>query len=161
MLGITLCAPAFAKDTNAILHNSGLPIPRFVSLKSSEVNMRVGPGERYPIEWVYRRKNWPVEVVEEFGHWRKIRDFEGTGGWVHKNLLAGTRSAIILNQRTPLLSEPDEAAAILVQVDPLVAGIIEECTPNWCHLTFGKTNGWIQRSKLWGVYGNEDLSDKD
>ncbi len=161
LINTLLFAPVFAKDTSAILHNSGQPIPRFVALKSSEVNMRVGPGERYPIVWVYRRKNWPVEVVEEFGHWRKIRDFEGTQGWVHKTLLAGIRSAIILKERTPLLSAPDESSGIIVQIDPLVAGVIQECSPNWCRLMFGNSIGWIARTKLWGIYDNEDLSEKD
>src|SRR5258706_546116 len=74
---------------------ASLPLPRFVSLKSEEANVRTGPGTRYPIQWVYHRAGMPVEIVEEYDLWRKIRDVEGTTGWVHKTMLAGNRTALI------------------------------------------------------------------
>ena len=91
---ILLCAATAQAQDVSILNPSGLPIPRYVALKSDEVNIRVGPGKRYPITWVYHRTHMPVEIVEEFAHWRKIRDFEGSTGWVHKGLLDGARTAL-------------------------------------------------------------------
>src|SRR5579872_1021736 len=90
ILTLLPCA-ALARDNNT----SGLPVPRFVSLKSDEVNVRTGPGTRYPIQWVYRRAGLPVEVIEEYDVWRKIRDSEGTAGWVHKTMIDGKRNIMI------------------------------------------------------------------
>jgi SH3-like domain-containing protein len=150
--------PIFAEES-PMFHASGLPVPRFVSLKSDQINVRVGPGERYPIRWVYRKDNLPVEIIEEFGHWRKIRDFEKSEGWVHKNLLSGTRTALILEQRRPLYRAPDASSGELMAVDPLIPGHILECTSGWCRLEFKGHKGWIRRDYIWGVYANESIEE--
>ena len=121
-------AGARAQDAS-ILNPSGLPVPRFVSLKSAEVNMRVGPGERYPIRWVYQRASYPVEIIEEFAHWRKVRDFEGTSGWVHKNLLTGSRSALVLDKRQNLYVVPDATSRVIMRAEAMVVGKVMQCLP--------------------------------
>ena len=154
-LSLSIASYAHAEDASEIFHQSGLPIPRFVSLKSGKINMRIGPGKHYPISWVYKRKQMPVEVVEEFGHWRKTRDIEGTEGWIRSNLLSGTRTALIKEQRRPLFVAPDLGTKILIEVDPLVPGAIEQCTLKWCQLTFDNFTGWAPKDYIWGVYDNE------
>jgi SH3-like domain-containing protein len=81
-------------------------LPRFVSLRASEVNLRTGPGIRYPIEWVFKRRDLPVEVVDEFESWRRIRDWEGTLGWVHQSMLRGRRTALVTGEPRVLRRAP-------------------------------------------------------
>src|SRR5438067_115081 len=104
-LSIFLLLPVAA---SAAAHGSGLPVPRFVSLKADETNVRTGPGTRYPISWVYHRQGMPVEVIEEFDVWRKIRDSEGTTGWVHRTMLDGKRSVMIKSKEPCVMrAEPE------------------------------------------------------
>jgi SH3-like domain-containing protein len=145
---------AHAQDVS-ILNPSGLPIPRFVSLKSQEVNVRVGPGERYPILWVYQRAGLPVKIIEEFAHWRKIQDFEGTTGWVNKSLLDATRTALIMSHPQLLYAKPEATSPPVMRADPLVIGTIESCAPDWCLLTIEGHEGWIRKPDLWGVTREE------
>lgn len=145
---------AMAQDAS-ILNPSGLPVPRFVSLKSAEVNMRVGPGKRYPTRWVYRRAGMPVEIIEEFAFWRKIRDFEGTNGWVHKGLLSGARSAIIMTKRQNLYLQPDATSRITMRAEPMVIGSVNQCLPDWCELHIQNHRGWIRKADIWGVSREE------
>lgn len=144
---------AHATDPTA---NSGLPIPRFVSLKPEEVNVRTGPGTRYPIAWVYRRQGMPVEVVEEYDLWRKIRDAEGTTGWVHKTMLAGTRNAVIKGKEPRIVRiDPDAGAKPMLKAAPMVIAKLMECQPEWCRIQVSGRKGWIEKKFLWGVYTNE------
>ena len=99
-----------------------LPIPRFVSLRSNEVNLRTGPGTIYPVEWVFVRRGLPVEVVAEFDVWRRIRDWQGTMGWVHQSMLDGRRTVRITGADRELRSEPAEAGSIVVRLAPGVIG---------------------------------------
>ncbi len=152
----SLLPPAMAED-NPMFHSSGLPLPRYVSLKSDYINVRVGPGERYPIRWVFRKARLPVEIVEEFGHWRKIRDIENSEGWIYKNLLSGERTALIRQHRRPLYRGPDANSGTVLEVDPLVPGTLLECTAHWCRLAFEGYKGWIRRDFIWGVYPDERI----
>jgi SH3-like domain-containing protein len=145
-------------SAHATMSNSGLPIPRFVSLKSEEVNVRTGPGTRYPIAWVYRRESMPVEVIEEFDMWRKIKDAEGTSGWVHKSMLEGKRNAIVKGKKAQLVRidhEPD--AKPILKIEPSVIVRIIECTREWCNIQVSGRKGWIEKKLLWGVYEDEIL----
>ncbi len=136
--------------------NSGLPIPRFVSLKPDEVNVRTGPGTRYPISWVYRRAGMPVEVVEEFDMWRKIRDAEGSDGWVHKTMLEGKRNAIIKGKKPRIVRiDHEKDAKPLLKIEPTVITRLVECTKDWCRIQISGHKGWIEKSALWGVYPDE------
>jgi SH3-like domain-containing protein len=152
---ILLCAATAQAQDISILNPSGLPIPRYVSLKSDEVNMRVGPGKRYPITWVYRREAMPVQIIEEFAHWRRIKDFEGTTGWVHKGLLDGARTAFIMDKPQNLYARPDATSITVMRADPLVVGALKGCIPDWCLLDIEGHEGWIRKADIWGVTREE------
>jgi SH3-like domain-containing protein len=154
-IGIALLAlPALAADPS-ILNPSGLPVPRFVSLKSDEVNARVGPGERYPVRFVYRREGLPVEVVEEFAHWRKIRDMESQGGWVHKNLLSAKRTAVVIDRVQTIYARPDTKYGALARAEPRTLVELKECAPDWCQILTGPYLGWIRKTDIWGATREE------
>lgn len=147
--------PALAQDAS-ILNPSGLPIPRYVSLKFNEVNARVGPGKRYPIRWVYKRQHLPVQIVEEFAHWRKIKDFEGTTGWVQKTQVDGLRTAMIMDKPQNLYPDPEVKRAPIIRAAPNVIAPIVECLPDWCQLEIAGTRGWIRKADIYGV-GREEV----
>lgn len=155
---LTIAIPALAQENP--LNNTGLPIPRFVSLKSGEVNVRTGPGERYPISWVYKRAHLPVEITEEFDHWRKVRDIEGSEGWILKSLLSGERTALVKSKKknTQILRRlPEDSAPPVLRVEPLVIGQLLECNREWCRLQVDNYKGWIRKTSLWGVYAHEEF----
>jgi SH3-like domain-containing protein len=154
-LGMMLAATAAGAQDVSILNPSGKPVPRFVSLKSNEVNLRVGPGERYPIAWVYQRAGLPVKIIEEFAHWRKIEDVEGTTGWVNKNLLEATRTAMIMGHPQLLYKKPDATSKPVMRADPRVIGRVEACAPDWCLLMIEGREGWIRKPDIWGVTREE------
>jgi SH3-like domain-containing protein len=151
---------AFAADkpTNAQRKGSGLPIPRFASLRSDEVNVRTGPGSRYPVDWVFKRKAMPVEIVAEYENWRKIRDWQGASGWVHQSLLTGKRSFIINAKTASLHKTPAASAEVVARLEPEVLGEIRACAGDWCRVRVSGVSGWIQRSGMWGVYKSEPIN---
>jgi SH3-like domain-containing protein len=155
IITMLIAAPALAEVEPSILNPSGLPVPRFVSLKSDDVNVRVGPGTRYPIRWTYRRAHLPVEIIEEFAHWRKIRDFEGASGWVHKGMVDGTRTALIMDKPQNLYAMPDVSATPVIRAAPHVIGIVKECNADWCELEIMGRDGWIRKADIWGVRREE------
>ena len=144
-------APALAETAT-----SGLPIPRFVTLKASETNVRSGPGTRYPISWVYRRASLPVEVVDEYDLWRKVRDIEGTTGWVHKSMLDGKRTVLIAGGAPQVVRrDPKSDAKPLLKSEPMVIAKLMECEKEWCRIQISGRKGWIEKTHLWGVYPDE------
>ena len=144
-------APAWAAEPGP----SGLPLPRFVALKGERVNVRAGPGSRYPIVWVFQRKAMPVELLAEFEQWRKVRDIDGAEGWVQQSLLTGRRSAIVVGERRVLWSEPDESSIPLVVAEPGVQARLLKCQGDWCSIRIERDGGWMRRAHLWGVYPKE------
>lgn len=141
-----MAAPAHATEEGA------RTLPRFASLKSAEVNVRAGPGTRYPIQWIYRHGGLPVEIVEEFDQWRKIRDVEGSAGWVHKTMLDGRRTALIQSKEPCIFrAEPSTEARMLFKAAPRVAGRVRRCQDAWCELEVAGRRGWIEKTHLWGV----------
>jgi len=137
---------------------SGLPLPRFVSLRSDEVNLRTGPGVRYPVDWIYTRRDMPVEVIAEFEAWRKIRDWQGTEGWVHQSMLSARRMVVVIGpQQRRLRSEPDDKAPPLAVLDPNVMGRLLSCPKDksYCRVDVENIQGWLKRDEFWGVYPNE------
>lgn len=148
-LGLLFAAAA------SVALGQALKLPRFVSLRSSTVNLRTGPGTQYPIIWVFVREGLPVEVVAEFDTWRKIRDIDGAEGWVHQNLLAGTRSAIILGDVRTLLRTPDLAGVPVLLAEPGVIARLLACNIAWCRLEIDGRRGWLPREQIWGVYPGE------
>jgi len=137
---------------------TGLQLPRFVALRSDEVNMRAGPGTRFRIEWTYQRRDLPVEIVREFDLWRRIRDHEGTEGWVHSSTLAGRRTAMIRGAERRLRRGPDENSATVARLEPGVIGRIRACPPGpWCELRVADHTGYVRRDEIWGVSPDEVL----
>lgn len=136
---------------------SGLPLPRFVSLRSDEVNLRTGPGVRYPIDWIYARKDLPVEVIAEFEAWRKIRDWQGTEGWVHQSMLSGRRMMVVMGAVRSLRNSDADSADPLAVVEAGVLGRILQCPRNrdFCRIEVNQNQGWMRRDEIWGVYKGE------
>ena len=130
-------------------------LPRFVSLRSDQVNLRVGPGENYPIQWVLTRKEMPVEIVKEFEHWRLIRDWQGTEGWVHERMVSGKRAIVVKGAVRALHRQPDAASQVVARAEPGVFARLIECRGGWCRIEAADITGWLQRSEVWGVYPDE------
>jgi SH3-like domain-containing protein len=153
---------AYAADppSNNQRKGSGLPLPRFASLRSDEVNVRTGPGTRYPVDWVFKRKGMPVEIVAEYENWRKIRDWQGASGWVHQSLLTGKRSFIIAAKPASLHKTPANAAEVVAKLEPEVMGEIRSCSGDWCRVrvSSGGVSGWLERTAFWGVYKSEPIN---
>ena len=139
---------------------TGLPLPRFAALRSDEVNMRAGPGTRYPINWVYKRRDLPVQIEREFEVWRLVRDPEGTKGWVHQATLTGRRSFIVTGGDQMLLKQPDEKAAKVAELKPGVIGHIRSCEANsaWCQVQVGEYRGYLKRDEFWGAKPDEAVN---
>ena len=141
-------APAWAQD-------QPLPLPRFASIDSGEANLRAGPGKDYQILWVYQRKGLPVEIIQEFDTWRRIRDRDGTVGWVQQNLLSGKRTGLIIDQQRILRREPGSDDAV-ARLQPGVVARIEECrSDDWCQLEVQGYRGWLTRDEFFGAYPDE------
>lgn len=140
---------------------SGLPLPRFVSLKAGRVNVRVGPGQDYRVSWVFTRPGLPVEVVQEFDNWRRIRDSDGAEGWVFHSLLLSKRTAVVApwqeGDPLPIRSEASDTAAITAYLQPKVMANVTTCEKGWCRLSDPRFRGWIKQDKLWGVYPDETI----
>ena len=156
MLCLLLTTPALAATEPSILNPSGLPVPRYVSLKYDDVNVRVGPGKRYPIHYVYKRAHLPVKIIEEFAHWRKIADYEGSSGWVHKGAIDGKRSAMVMDKTQNLYADADAASRTVLRAQPHVIGALKKCEPDWCEMEINGRKGWIRKADIWGV-GREEV----
>ena len=159
LTAILLINPAAAPDTPDE-SESGLALPRMVSLRSNLINARSGPGARYPIEWVYMQKGAPVEIVAEFELWRKIKDWQGSESWVHKSMLSGKRS---IKMSTPgennIYDRPDYASAVIAKAEDEVVGTVKKCpaASQFCLIDFGSVEGWVPRSNFFGVYAKEEI----
>ena len=141
---------------------SGLPVPRFVSLKPARVNLRIGPGRDYPVSWLFMKSGLPVEIIQEYDNWRRIRDADGTEGWVYQSLLSGKRTAItapwLKNDKSKMITmrrDANDTAAVAADIEPGVVGTVRQCTGQWCRMDVSGVRGWIRQSDLWGVYPGE------
>ncbi len=159
LLGALLWASlaSFAAGDDAIERGSetNLPIPRFVSMKASEGNLRRGPSLGHRIDWVLKRSNMPLEITAEFGHWRRVRDRDGAGGWMHYALLSGVRTVMIEEDMLALRVKPDEEATIRARAELGVVAILGDCTLDWCQIAADSQKGWVPKSALWGVSAEE------
>lgn len=145
---------------------SGLPVPRFVSLKSDRVNMRSGPGTEYPTGWVYRRAGLPLEVVKEFEGWRQVRDADGATGWVFQSFLSGRRTGLVLPWErkqdappplVPIVANDSTSSAVVARVEAGVIANLHSCDGRWCRVSVDRYTGYIEQKKLWGVYQGEAI----
>ncbi len=150
---------------NVRLGPSGLPLPRFVSLKSARVNSRVGPGVNYSVDWMYTKSGLPMEIIQEYDNWRRVRDAEGSEGWINQSLLSGKRTAIVApwqrgkDAPVNLYREPGEQSGVVAMVEPGVIGSIKSCDGQWCEMTLGGQTGWVSQAQLWGAYPGEKVKD--
>jgi SH3-like domain-containing protein len=138
---------------------SGLPLPRFVSLKADKVNVRRGPSSDHKVAWVYQRKGLPIEIVAEFDNWRRVRDSDGDEGWVLQNMLVGKRTAIVApwrpGQTIPIYSGKALSDGVVARLSSGVVGEVESCTGDWCRVSAAGYDGYIEQIMLWGVYPGE------
>lgn len=134
---------------------TNLPIPRYVSLKGSEGNARRGPSLSHRIDWVFRHAGMPLRVVAEFGHWRRVEDKDGAGGWVHYALLSGVRTAIVTEDMAELRTRPDAEADIVARAESGAIVRLNECNPGWCQISGGGERGWVPKTSIWGVDPDE------
>lgn len=142
---------------------SGLPVPRFVSLKSDRVNVRQGPAKDQEVTWVYTRVGLPVEITAEYENWRRVRDWEGAEGWVYHSLLSGRRTALIAARiKSPdelvLLHEsPDAQSRVTAKLEAGVLAAVKRCSGTWCRIVGEGFDGWIEQQRVWGVYPDEKV----
>jgi SH3-like domain-containing protein len=140
---------------------SALPVPRFVSIKADRVNVRGGPDKDHDVSFIFTRVGWPVEITAEFENWRRIRDSDGTEGWVYHSLLSSRRMAAVqMKEKTdlaPLYTNPDAKSPVLARLEGGVLGAVKSCTGTWCHLVGRDFDGWVEQDDLWGVYPNEKV----
>ena len=141
--------------------SSGLPIPRYVSLKPDKVNVRGGPTRTHDITWQYTRAGLPVEITAESDNWRRIRDWEGAEGWVYHSMLSGRRTAVVTaknkDELVPLYAKADTSAAVVARLQSGVLGAVKQCTGTWCRIVGAGFDGWIAQERVWGVYPNEKV----
>ena len=139
---------------------SGLSLPRFVSLKAEKVNVRRGPSSDHAVAWVFKRKSLPVEIVAEFENWRRVRDSDGEEGWILQNMLSSRRTALVApwrrEQTIPLFTEIG-GQAMTAMMTAGVVGEVRSCTGEWCQISAGGYQGWVEQAMLWGVYPGETV----
>jgi SH3-like domain-containing protein len=132
--------------------------PRFVSLRSDLVNMREGPSTEHSVKWVYHREGLPMQVLAEYDVWRRVRDQDGEIGWIHVSLLVNERGAVVVGSgHAAVRADESMDASIIAQVEPGVVGRVVSCGANSCRLDFSELEGWIERTRIWGVYADEQL----
>lgn len=139
---------------------TGLPLPRFAALRSDEVNFRTGPGTRYPIDWVYKRRDLPVEIEREFEVWRLVADPEGVKGWVHQATLTGRRSLVVVGAERSVREKPEDGSPAVARVKPGVIGHILHCDAgsDWCRVQVNEYRGWLKRQEFWGSLQGEAIN---
>ncbi len=156
-----VCAASAAEITGSLGSQTRLPVPRFVSLKSERVNARMGPTREHQVVWIYQRAGLPVEVTAEFDNWRRIRDHDGTETWVFHSMLSGRRTGVVMprgdaEQLVALMNRPG-GDRIVARLEPRVQGTVRSCNGTWCRITGVGFDGWIEQTRLWGVYPNEKV----
>ncbi len=153
-LAAALAGAAPADDRGPV---TNLPLPRFVSMKAGEGNVRRGPSLTHRIDWVFKRRGVPLEITAEHGHWRRVRDRDGAGGWIHYSLLSGVRTALVERDMLEIHARPDPQSLVVARLELGVIARLEECTPDWCEITAGGYTGWAPKGALWGVRAGERL----
>jgi SH3-like domain-containing protein len=136
---------------------TNLPIPRYVSMKANEGNVRRGPSLSHRIDWVFKRRDMPLQITAEHGHWRRVEDRDGAGGWVHYALLSGARTVLIEQDMLKVHARPDDAAPVVAAFELGVIARLGDCTVDWCRITAGGFRGWAPKDALWGVKPEELL----
>lgn len=153
---IAIFTPAYAQEDSG---GSGFPVPRFASLKSDNVYVRTGPSMDYPIKWIYKRDGLPIEIIQEFDAWRKIKDPDGAQGWVHKILLSGKKTARVVlpksvDGKVIAYDDGDMKKPVVAFGEGVIIGV-EACEKLVCRVKFAPYEGWVEKKYLWGIYGSD------
>ena len=149
--GLGTILPAMALHAVSADASPAKPVPYWASISEPEARMRVGPNLDYPSNWIYRRRDLPVKVVQVLGNWRKIEDSAGAQGWMHVRLLSDTATAIVNRGAAEMRGKPSENAKLLYRVEPGVVGRISDCSAGWCALDVGGKKGFVRTDRLWGA----------
>jgi SH3-like domain-containing protein len=152
LLALALATGAAAQERGPV---TNLPLPRFASVKASKANVRRGPSLTHRIDWVFKRRGIPVEITAEYGNWRRVRDRDGAGGWVHYALLSGNRTVVVTRDMLALTTSPKPAATEMARLELGVIAYVESCMTDWCELSVGGYAGWAPKSGFWGVGATE------
>jgi len=134
---------------------TNLPLPRFVSLKADEANLRRGPSLNHRIDWIFQRKGYPLEVIAEYGHWRRVRDLDGASGWVHYSLISGVRMGLANAELVDIFARPENGARVEAQAQKDVLLRLHACDVSWCRVSADGHKGWALKSDIWGVRSDE------
>jgi len=143
---------AFGQERGSV---TNLPLPRFVSLKAGEANMRRGPSLTHKIDWVLKRRNMPLQVIGEYGHWRRVRDKDGASGWIHYSLISGVRTVVVETDLVALRARPESDTLVQAYIEAGVVARLEECAVDWCRIAAGRHKGWVEKAAIWGVFDDE------
>lgn len=134
---------------------TNLPLPRFVSMKAAEANVRRGPSLTHRIDWVFKRRGMPLKVTAEYGHWRRVSDHDNAGGWVHYTLISGVRTVLVQEDLLTVHTRPDPASPVTAAFELGVVARLGSCTIDWCEISAGGYSGWTPKTKIWGVLPDE------
>ncbi|MCA2014434.1 hypothetical protein LCM17_23285 [Cereibacter sphaeroides] len=148
---------AEAAPTRSVGPVTGLPMPRYVSLKTSRGRARRGPSDTHRVDWIFTHRDLPLRVTGEFEHWRRVEDAEGEGGWVHYSLLSGVRTVLVTQDMVAMRSNPMPDASEVARLETGVVARIMHCDPIWCQLSVEGVRGWVDRTALWGLDPGETL----
>ena len=148
---------AQAQEAKLTVRGSGLPVPRYVTLKFDEANLRAGPGREYPVLWQYRKAGLPLLVDAEFGIWRKVIDHDGTAGWMHGSVLSLRRMALVQKNMAKIHANPDETSNVIALAERLALMELQSCPKTWCRVANNDARGWIKRQAVWGLLETESL----
>ena len=150
--GLNCSAQSANSDIGSV---TGLQIPRFVSIKSSKVNVRRGPNSTYQIDWVYTKAGIPLKVIAEFGNWRRVKDFQGEGGWVHSRLLSGKRFVVFLDDKSMLKRKPNQKSPAVAIIERGVIARLVSTTGDWVEVSVDSHSGWVRSDAIWGTYNRK------
>ncbi len=138
-----------------------LPLPRFVSLRSDKVHVRMGPSQNHEIRWTFAKAGLPVEIIAEFENWRRIRDSDGADGWVHQAMLSGRRTALVRTNAgattIPVYERAQAQGRLIAELQPGVVANVRSCEKGWCRVSGDRFDGFILQTLLWGVYPDEKI----
>ncbi len=151
----TRAEEAAAGTTGALGPVTNLPMPRYVSLKTGEGNVRRGPSLEHRIDWVFRHRDYPLRVTGEFEHWRRVEDMEGQGGWIYYTMLSGVRTLVVTEPKTELHASADSRSQVVAVAAEGVIGELGACTRDWCQMSAQGQDGWVEKTRVWGVDPDE------
>ncbi|MEM9349158.1 MAG: SH3 domain-containing protein [Pseudomonadota bacterium] len=154
LLVLSLAGTAVAEEIK-LGSVTNFPIPRYVSMKATEANIRRGPSLSHRIDWVYKRRDMPLRVTAEHGHWRRVQDRDGQGGWIHYSLISGTRTVIVEEDMLALFPRAEAEGQVVARLELGVVARLGKCTEMWCRVSAGGYKGWAPKTSLWGVHADE------